>query len=220
MPSLPESLQPLTAAKRGRLPKAVVESHQRDRILNVAIEVFAKRGYPETTVDRIVTAAKIGTVTFNSLFEGKEDCFLQAYDRTVAEARARILAAIPDDAAWPQGLRAAMQALLALMEEWPLHTRLVLVEAQAAGPAALARYDASFNELADILRGGREFSGIGDELPDSLEFATISGLFWFLQQRAAVGEAAKASKLLPEVLEIVAEPYLGPEATKELIASK
>ena len=217
--SLPDFLKPATSVGRERLSRDVVRAHQRDRILGIAIEVFAKRGYPGTTVGNIVSAAKIGTPTFQSLFGSKEECFLQAYDRIVAIARERIVEALPADGDWPQRLVAAMRALLELIEESPLPARLVLVEAQTAGPAALDRYDRNLDEVASLLRQGRECSPhLGAELPDTLEFGIVGGLFWFLQQRITVGEATKAATLLPDVLEIVAEPYLGPEATGALIA--
>jgi AcrR family transcriptional regulator len=203
---------------RERLSREVVEEHQRERVLGIAIEVFAKRGYPGTTVANIVEAAKIGTPTFQSLFGGKEQCFLQAYDRIVAVARERIAADLPKKGAWPEKLHAAMRSLLELIEQAPLPARLVLVEVQTAGPAALDRYQASLDEVVALLRPGREHAQVpAEELPATLEFAIAGGLFWFLQQRVTIGEAANAAELLPEVLEIVAEPYLGPEATRKLL---
>jgi AcrR family transcriptional regulator len=196
----------------------VVKAHQRERILGVAIQVFAKRGYPGTTIGHIVSAAKIGTPTFQTLFGSKEECFLQAYDRIVVTARARVTETIPADAEWPVRLVAAMRALLDLIEASPLEARLILVEAQTAGAAALERYEANLGEVASLLRQGRKYSKASEELPDTLEFAIVGGLFWFLQQRVTVGEATNAAALLPDVLDIVAEPYLGPEATRALIA--
>jgi AcrR family transcriptional regulator len=216
--SLPEFLKPATSVGRRRLSREVVRAHQRDRILSVAIEVFAKRGYPGTTVGHIVAAAKIGAPTFQTLFGSKEECFLQAYDRIVAAARERIVAAVPSGDPWPQRLAAAMKALLELIEEWPLPARLVLVEAQTAGAAALDRYERNLDEVASLLRQGREHGEMRQELPATLEFGIVGGLFWFLEQRVTVGEATGAATLLPDVLEIVAEPYLGLEATRELIA--
>jgi len=83
---------------RTKLPREVMKSHRRERVLDAATEVFAKRGYPATTVDRIVAAGKVGVGSFYAHFDGKEDCFLAVYDRIVADARERISAAIPPDA--------------------------------------------------------------------------------------------------------------------------
>jgi hypothetical protein len=112
-----------------------------------------------------------------------------------------------------------MRALLELIEESPLEAQLVLVEAQTAGDLVLEHYQANLEEIAGLVRQGRVQSDFGAELPDTLDFAVVGGLFWFLQQRIAQGEAARATALLPEVMEIVATPYLGQEATRELIAT-
>lgn len=207
-----------TPVGRDRLPREVLAEHQRDRVLAAAIEIFAKRGYQGTTVDHIVSAARIGVGSFYSLFDGKEDCFLAAYDRIVAEGRARIFAALPDGARWPEQLAVALRSLLEQIEAQPLAARIALVEVQTAGATALAHHERNLDEVAGLLRRGREHSPVAAELPQTLEFATVGGLTWYLQQRIAVGETAAAASLLPEVLEIVAEPYMGEAATAELAA--
>lgn len=207
-----------TPVGRDPLPREVLAEHQRERVLVAATEVFAKRGYQGTTVDHIVHAAHIGVGSFYSLFDGKEDCFLAAYDRIAVAGRDRMAAAIPLDAPWPQRLAAALRALLEQIEEEPFAARIGLVEVQTAGAKALVHHERNLDEAAELLRGGREHSPVPDELPATLEFATVGGLTWFLQQRISLGETGDATKLLPEVLEIVAEPYLGEEATAALLA--
>jgi AcrR family transcriptional regulator len=218
MASLPEYLQSMPAG-RDRLPREVMEEHQRDRVIAAAIEVFAKRGYPGTTVDHLVVAAKVGVGSFYTLFDGKEDCFLRAYDRIVSEGREQIAASLPDDGTWPERLLDGLRTLLELIEAEPFRARIALVEVQTAGAVALSHYEANLEQVSVLLRSGREHSDVAAELPATLEFATVGGLVWFLQQRIALGEAANATKLLPEVLEIVAEPYLGEAKTAELIAA-
>jgi AcrR family transcriptional regulator len=218
-PSLPDFLKPGTSVGREKLSRDIVKAHQRERILGVAIEVFAERGYPGTTVGHIVSAAKIGTPTFQTLFGSKEECFLQAYDRIVATARARISEAVPPDRPWPERLVAAMSAVLELIVRSPLPARLVLVEAQTAGAAALDRYERNLGEVASLFREGRAYSEMKGELPETLEYGIAGGLFWFLQQRVTAGDATNAAALLPDVLDLVAEPYLGPEGTRALIAA-
>jgi AcrR family transcriptional regulator len=123
---------------RDRPPREVLTEHQRERVLTAAVEVFAKRGYQGTTVDHIVSAAKIGVGSFYSLFSGKEDCFLAAYDRIVAAGRDRIAAALPRDGSWAIRLATGLRALLETIEERPFAARIALVEVQTAGAAAIA----------------------------------------------------------------------------------
>jgi AcrR family transcriptional regulator len=217
MASLPEHLMP-TSVGREQLPREVIAEHQRARVLAAATEVFAKRGYQATTVDHIVSAASIGVGSFYSLFDGKQACFLAAYDQVIAAGRQRVAEATPPQADWPEQLGICMRVLLELIEEDPFAARIALVEVQTAGSEALARHQRNLDEAAEQLRHGREHSDVAGELPKALEFATVGGLTWFLQQRVAAGETADATALLPELLEIVAEPYLGERATAELAA--
>ncbi len=214
---MPEHLQATPVGRRRLSPKVVAE-HQRDRILAAAIEVIAKRGYNATTVDHIVSAAGIGVGSFYDLFDNKEDCFLRAYDRIVAEGRADIAAAIPADRPWPEQAGAALRALLEAIAARPLQARIALVEVQTAGPRALARYEQTIDSVIPLLARGREASAVAQELPSRLEEAVIGGLVWFLQQRLAPGEFEGAEAHMADVLEIVIEPYVGEAKTAVLLA--
>jgi AcrR family transcriptional regulator len=216
MASLPEHLMP-RAIGREPFPREVVVEHQRERVLEAAIEVFAKRGYRGATVGNLVSAAKVGVNSFYALFDGKEDCFLAVYDQVVGESRERMGAAAPAGADWPRQTTAVLRALLELIEERPLAARVALVEVHTAGPTARARHDRDLDAVASLLRNGREHSSVAGELPATLEYSTVGGLAWLLQQRIASGEAAGITRLLPEVLEIAVEPYLGAAASAALI---
>jgi AcrR family transcriptional regulator len=217
MATPPEHLMP-SAIGQEPFPREVVVEHQRERVINAAIEVFAKRGYRSATVGNLVSAAKVGVNSFYSLFDGKEDCFLAVYDQVVRECREEMVAAMPGGAEWPQRVTALLRALLELIEERPLAARIALVEVHTAGSTARAHHERDLDQVAALLRSGREHSAVSDELPETLEYATVGGLAWLLQQRISSGEAAGIAKLLPEVLEIVVGPYIGEAATAELIA--
>src|SRR5262249_24046679 len=163
----------------------------------------AKRGYPSTTVDHIVSGAKIGVGTFYSHFGGKEDCFLQAYERNLAIGREQVAERIPADAEWPQLASAVILTALELIAAEPLRASSILVEAQPAGTAALDRYEETIDGLVPVLRRGRDHSPFADDLPATLEVAILGGLLWFLQQRVVLGELDGLDERLPEVASIV-----------------
>jgi len=218
MASLPDFLSKVPVG-REPLSREVIESHQRERIIEVAIEVFAKRGYRATTIDHITAAAQIGIGSFYSLFEGKEECFLAAYERIVADAGKAIAEALPEESSWPESAAAALRTLLELVASNPHRARVVLVEAQTAGPAALDAYERTLDEVVPILAEGRKHSRFSD-LPSTLEFATLTGFAWFLQQRIVLGELEGLTAALPEVLEIILTPYLGEDETATLTAAQ
>ncbi len=218
MASLPEYLMPLPAGRRP-LPREVRESHQREHVLGAATEVFAKRGYQGTTIDHLAAAARVGVGSFYALFDGKEDCFLQAYDRIVSTASAQLAAALPRDAPWPERVCVALRVSLELIAAEPLRARIVLVEVQTAGSSALARYQATLDELIALLRHGRALSPRAAELPVTLEEANVSGLAWLLHQQLVMGEVGVVEQLYPDLAGILLEPYLGQAEIERLIAT-
>lgn len=218
MDLLPEYLTQGPVGKK-EVSREVIDAEHRDHVLDVATEVFAKRGYPATTVDHIVSAARIGVGRFYSLFDGKQDCFLQAYERNLATGRARVEESSPEGAAWPELACATLQSVLRLIAAEPLAARLLLAEAPTAGDAALRRYEETIDQLVPVLRAGREVSPFAAELPQSLEVAVLGGLLWFLQQRVVLGELEGLEDRLPEVADLVLAPYLGKEETERLLKS-
>ena len=191
-----------------RLSKAVVEKHQRDRVLAAATGVFAGRGYQSTTVDHIVVAARIGVGTFYSLFSGKEDCFLRLYDRIVAEARERLAAAVDREAPWADRMMAGLRELLELVAAEPDRARVVIVEANTAGPAAQRCYAADRRGADAALREapGRRARAARRRLA-SFEDAAVAGIAWILHQRLAIGDPVVVDELLPEVAGFLIAPY-------------
>ncbi|HET9163110.1 MAG TPA: TetR/AcrR family transcriptional regulator [Solirubrobacterales bacterium] len=221
MVSLPEHLQAKPAG-RHRLSPEVRAEHQRERVLDAAIEVFAARGYQRVTIDDIVAAAKVGVGSFYDLFDNKPDCFVQAYERIVSEARERIASAVPAEAGWPEQACAALRALLELIEAEPVRARVALVEVQTAGAEALTRHEETVDSVIPLLARGRaENPALAEilELPSHLEEAIVGGLAWLLQQRLAQGEFDGAEAYLPDVLEIAVVPYVGREKAASLLAA-
>jgi len=207
--SLPDHLLP-AAVGRERLSQEVLEEHQRHRVLEAAAGAFSERGYQSATVDDLVAAASIGVGSFYALFGGKEDCFLRLYDRIAADAERRIAAAIREEATWAERVCAGLRELLVLVSTEPERARIVLIEARAAGAAVEARYAATVERVAAMLREGRS-TGRGEKpIPPSFEDATVAGLAWLLYRRLTDGDPIDLAELLPELTRFVLEPYVGP----------
>lgn len=209
---------PLAKQPVGRelLSRDTIEQHQRERILTAAVGVFAKRGFHQTTIDNIVAAAKTSVGSFYGLFDGKEDCFLQCFDRVVSSGRDRIEGSLPEGD-WPGRTAAALASILREVEADPLAARIVLVEAPTGGPEALRRYQDTLDSLLPPLRGGRSLAPEGDRLPASLEEAGVAGAAWLLRERLVGGRTKGIQDLRPELAAILIGPYLG-EAEARRIA--
>jgi AcrR family transcriptional regulator len=193
------------------MSRATHEEMKRERILAAMTNVFAKRGYPAATVDHLIAGAKISMGGFYNHFEGKEDCFVQVYDRVRAQVQARIDEAMPPEADWAAQATGGLRALIDFIVEEPLPARIVLLEAQTGGELALKRYGETLRQAAAFMRRGREAGDQGRNLPNGFEEATTAGIAWLLQNRLARGELETLESLYPQMAKEVLEPYLGRE---------
>lgn len=93
---------PPAPARRGR---ARATSH--GELSHLALTMFLERGFDQTTVDDIVTAAGIGRRTFFRYFSSKNDLPWGEFDELLAHMR-RHLAAMPPDLDLAEALRRAI----------------------------------------------------------------------------------------------------------------
>jgi AcrR family transcriptional regulator len=207
---------PLVPLGRHGLGPDVVAAHQRERLFNATVDLVAKRGYRNTSVDHIVKSARVGYVAFYDLFDGKEDCFLAAFDRIVEETAEALAEAAAAEEEWPQQMAAGLARALDLVVADPKRARVGLVEVQAAGPAAYARYEEALDRAAPKLREGRELSEEAAQLSETLEEAILGGVVWLVHQRLVKGELADGRELLEQSIQIALSPYLGDAAARRL----
>jgi AcrR family transcriptional regulator len=73
---------------RHRLPRQVVDDHQRERLLAAVAETLAEHGYAGLTVERVLAIAGVSRATFYANFADKEE----AVETTMEVAFERFLA--------------------------------------------------------------------------------------------------------------------------------
>jgi AcrR family transcriptional regulator len=206
--SLSERLSKLPPG-RHLIPRDFVAQNQRERILAATAELVAERGYQKTTIELIAKTARVALSTFYEHFESKEGAFLAAFDQSV-EAAGEVFAELLDpDQAWADQIASGLEILLEMVIGEEARAKLCIVEAQAAGSAPLARYQAMLESVAPKLREGREFNPRAARLPDGLEVAIAGGLAWLVHQRLVAGQTGEVKALLPEMLQVTLTPYLG-----------
>lgn len=186
---------------------------QRAKIRHALAELVAKRGYNDVSVKLIGERAHVSPNTFYKHYTGKEECFLELFDLTVAEVRRRVVARQPSGAevAWTERVAGALRTIFGAIVAHPMLARVMIVEAPAVGPAIAPRYEAATRALAPLLREGRKLSTGGDELPQTLEDSLAAGVLWSAYQRLVVGEIEGIEAFLPEAVEFLVRPYLGEE---------
>jgi AcrR family transcriptional regulator len=206
--SLSERLSKLPPG-RHLVPPDFVAQNQRERMLLATAALVAERGYQKTTIELIAKTARVALSTFYEQFSSKEKCFLAAFDETLAAAAEVFEELLDPEQEWAEQISAAIEIFLEMVVKEPARARLCIVESQAAGGAALARYQAMLEQVAPVLREGRVHNPRAGRLPDGLEVAIVGGLAWLVHQRLVAGRDEEIKALLPEMLQVTLTPYVG-----------
>ncbi|MGA8744898.1 MAG: TetR/AcrR family transcriptional regulator [Solirubrobacterales bacterium] len=213
--SSPE-LGPLPGGHHGLSPEQVAES-QRERLLAAVAHVSAQRGYRAATITEIVKAASVSSRVFYEHFSSKEECFLAAFDAVCVHLTELIVAAVEPIPDWPTRVIVALRTALRFFAAEPDLARLCLLESVTATPAIAARFRAAALAAVPSLAAGRSERSGGEALPESTEDSLLGGLIALTSRTILAGSEALEA-LLPDLVEFVLSPYLGPEAAKKLVA--
>lgn len=210
-----EELGPLPSGRHG-FSREQVAAHQRERIVAGLAEAVAERGYNAVTIAQIAKAARVSKRAFYEQFESKEECFLAAFEIVVAHLRDLIEAAIEPVPDWPHRVIAGLRALIDFLAEEPALARLFLVDSVTAGPAVAERFREKIDAFVPLLQPGRAERDNPRPLPDSTEESLIGALVSMLSRSLAFGDGTALPKLLPDFIEFLLMPYLGPAEAHRL----
>lgn len=212
-----EELGPLPAGRHG-YSREQVAHHQRERLIAGLAAAVAEKGYATVTLADITREAKVSRRVFYENFEGKEQCFLAAFEVVVGHLRELVDEAVEPAPDWPREAIVATRAVLGFLAAEPDLARLCLVESRSAGPAVAARFNEAVGQLKPLLARGRaERPGEQERpLPESTEDSVLGSLVSLLHRKVVVGKAAQLEDLLPECTEFVLAPYLGADEASRL----
>jgi AcrR family transcriptional regulator/DNA-binding MarR family transcriptional regulator len=215
-------VQPRTGL--GSLAREQVSDIQRARILSAMVEVAAEGGYLGAAVAPIVARAGVSRRTFYELFEGREDCFLAAFDWGVAQARQAAVEAYGSQRSWRDRIRHGLAALLAFLDSEQELARVCVIEALGAGKLVLARRSQVSDELAAALDANApQAKGGAGALPLLTAEGVVGGAFSVIHGRllergrldAEGGNRRRLIDLHGQLMALIALPYLGPRMAGE-----
>ena len=104
-------------------------AEQRARLCEAMAQVAAEQGFGAASAQKVFVRAGLGSGTFYRLYESREACLQDAFERCAATALARVAAtAARDGGEFGTQLRAGLAELLELLGEHPAVARLLLVE--------------------------------------------------------------------------------------------
>ncbi len=177
----------------------------------------AAKGYEATTVTEVVEAASVSRETFDSMFAGKEACFLEAYDAVIDVLVAHVSTAFESTVGqpWPDRIAAGLRALVGLLSSEADIARMAMVEVTAVGEDARIRYRAALGRFTYFLEEGRGASPQGFELPEDTARFAIGGATSMIFDEIRAGRGPELQRILPDLLFAVLMPYLGPQAAED-----
>jgi AcrR family transcriptional regulator len=207
-------LGPLPGGHHGLSREQVAES-QRERLLAAIAQVVARDGYKAATITEIVKAASISSRAFYENFDSKEECFLAAFDAVVSHLDELLREAARPYPDWPHRVIAALRAAVEFFVAEPDLARVCLVEPITATPVIAARFREVVVGCIPYLEPGRAERADAEELPESTEDSLLGGLI-VLTSRSIVTGDRPLEELVPDLVEFVLSPYVGPERAKAL----
>jgi AcrR family transcriptional regulator len=200
------------------LPRGFVAHNQRERIFDAIANITAAKGYGALGLENIAAEAAISLQTFYAHFENKEEAFLATYEVGHGRAVGVVHEAFASQDSWPQGIRAATEALFEFLAAEPSYARLACVDILIAFPHVASRVqdaNSSYAELLDFrLEDGRPYNP-----PPIVNEAIVGAIFELLHDYILRGRTSHLPELADHANYIALTPFIGSEAALETIAS-
>lgn len=212
---IPGELGPLPGGHHGLSREQIADS-QRERLLAAMAHEVATRGYRATTITEVVKFASVSTRDFYEHFDGKEECFLAAFDAVADHIGTLITEAARPEADWPGEVIAALRAGLEFFATSPDLARLCLLESVSATPTIAIRYREAVLAAVPALARGRAELGDPDSLLPEAESSIIGGAVSLATRSIITGKTKKLPELLPDLVDFTLSPYVGADRAAEL----
>jgi hypothetical protein len=186
----------------------------RERLHRLILVELADKGFERIDLPRTLWSAGVSESVFEAAYEGVEDCVFAAYDEEIARLDSAVREACRDrgaGASWAERVSAGLSALLAELSLQPEIARAIVRSFPAVSPRARARSQAFNESFAPMLAGGRDASGIGDQLPREVELLTAGAAEALIFEAIEAGRGTELPSMLPSLVFSVLVPFLGPE---------
>lgn len=107
-------------------------AQRREQLLDAALELFARDGYQNVSIEQLCQAAYVGTKAFYELFDSREDCYIALLQRISEQIEAEMTAALreaPADA--DKASELLVTALVHALVDDPRRAKVTFGEAAA-----------------------------------------------------------------------------------------
>jgi AcrR family transcriptional regulator len=195
------------------------KTERRLQILEAARDVFARRGYNQTTIDDIVAHAGVARGTFYLYFDDKRAVFSELIDRFAAQLTGAIQRIVTDDSSHSvaEQVRGNIRAIVATCLAERATTKILFTDAAGVDPAfdrkLLAFYDSAVQLLTDSLKDGQALGIVADGEPRVLAYLSIGALKELLHQAVTLGFAEETADVLThQMYSFLSRGYLRADA--------
>jgi AcrR family transcriptional regulator len=180
----------------------VVAADQRRRLLAALPLALAEHGFERVTVAQIVKLAAVSHGSFYKQFADKRDCFAVAYE----QAQERLLGVLTFHCYTHAGpatrVERSLTAGLELLASEPNLTRMIAIEAPAAGGEILARHYEWLERYGRMLRLAVVGSPV-DPLVTAIEPAIAGALVSRVARQVLAQEEERIAELAPDLVTYV-----------------
>jgi AcrR family transcriptional regulator len=204
--SIPWEEAPTSERSRARL-------EPRERIERAAAQLVVERGYTALSIPSISAAAGISNATFYSNFTSKRDAFLAAFATIASQSLSVAGEALRARGGGPEGIGAAVRALLEFFASRELLARVAFVELPTAGPTALDRADEIFDRFSAFRRPGASLKAFDAPLSEPLAHGIASAVWAAIGLEVASGRTRSLPEIAPEITLLTTGPFTGPMST-------
>jgi len=213
LPGVRPARAPERALRSGHhgLPRDLVATTQRERIIDAFVQVVAERGYQRTTVVGVCKQAGVSSKTFYVHFADKEDCFLAAFDQGLEALMGGVREACRPELAWVDRMRAGLSRLLSDLARAPAFARMAVVEVNAAGPDAVDRLSRALSSFGRFFDDAAWDERLPD-IKDGLVPAVVGGAYTRIYRYIMEGRADQLPELVPLLMYFVVLPFAGGDA--------
>jgi len=188
---------------------------QRKTLLGEMLEELVQRGYGEISVDRAREVAGVSGEEFRAEFGGKDECLFAAYEQLSEEVVQVAGGGCESGGPWPDRVRVGLVALLEELAARPRMAQALTRSFPGIRPAAYERYVALLSRFEPFVHEGREYSGLGDELPGEVELLAVGAAEAIIFGEVDAGRTKGLPAMMPEILFSVLVPFLGPDRAAE-----
>jgi AcrR family transcriptional regulator len=209
----PEPLPPGTSG----LSAGVIARSQRTRLINAIAEVSMAKGWANTKIADIVTAARVGRPVFYEHFADKEDGFLEAQQHPTQHILDRCAQAYFSAEEWPERIWRCLRTLTGLIVENPAISHLRLVECYAAGPKAIRRAEEITRSFTIFFEEGYRYRADAASLPRLCSQAVTGAIFEIIQRDVADHQLTRLATRLPQLTYLAIAPYTGAQHAITLV---